>query len=52
MKGLRDRLDEDTIADRICQELDEMFPLEAQRLARGWSRTEVSARIDALYVQG
>jgi len=51
MKGLRDRLDEDAIADQICKEVDDMFPLEAQRLARGWSRTEVAARIDALYVE-
>lgn len=51
MKGLRDRLPEDAIADLICEELQDIFPLEAQRLARGWSRNEVAARIDALYVQ-
>ncbi len=51
MKGLRDRLQADAIADLICEELQDIFPLEAQRLARGWSRNEVSARIDALYDQ-
>jgi transcriptional regulator with XRE-family HTH domain len=29
--------------------VSEIFPLEACRLARGWSRTEVAARLDALY---
>ena len=37
------------VADRICQELPDLFRLEAQRLARGWSRSEVSARLDGLY---
>lgn len=49
LRCLRDRLPPHAIADVIQQEVSEMFPLEACRLARGWSRTEVSARLDALY---
>lgn len=37
------------ITDRICVELPELLPLEARRLAHGWSRAELSRRIDALY---
>ena len=49
LRALRERLVPHAVADLICQELPELFPLEAQRLARGWSRSEVSARLDALY---
>ena len=49
LRCLRDRLAPQAITDAIQQELSEVFPLEACRLARGWSRTEVSARLDALY---
>jgi transcriptional regulator with XRE-family HTH domain len=49
LRALRERLASHAVADLICQHLPELFPLEAQRLARGWSRTEVSARLDALY---
>jgi transcriptional regulator with XRE-family HTH domain len=41
----------DAIAERICDEVEGLFALESHRLARGWTRTEVSARIAALYVQ-
>jgi transcriptional regulator with XRE-family HTH domain len=51
LRGLRDALTPQAIAERICQEVSEIFPLEAQRLARGWSRSEVSARLDALYLE-
>jgi hypothetical protein len=47
---LREGLVPDQIVDVICQEIPEMFALEAWRLAHGWSRTEVSARLDALYL--
>jgi hypothetical protein len=33
----------------IQEEVRELLPLEAYRLARGWSRPEVSARLDQLY---
>jgi len=46
---LRDGLAPDVIIDVICQEIPQMFALEAWRLAHGWSRTEVSARLDVLY---
>jgi hypothetical protein len=49
LRGLREQLPPDAIAEAICREIPEVFPLEAWRLARGWSRTEASARIDALY---
>jgi len=47
--ALRRGLDANAIVDVICQEVSEMFALEAWRLANGWSRTEVSTRLDALY---
>jgi hypothetical protein len=46
---LRDGLDPEAIAEAICREVPQIFALEAWRLAHGWSRTEVSARLDALY---
>src|SRR5512132_1827563 len=46
---LRDGLAPEAIAEVICREVPQMFALEAWRLAHGWSRTEVSARLDALY---
>src|SRR5215216_7080562 len=48
-RALRDGLAPEAIAELICQELPQMFRLEAWRLAYGWSRSEVSARLDALY---
>ena len=47
---LRDGLAPEAIAEVICREVPQMFALEAWRLAHGWSRTEVSARLDSLYV--
>jgi len=49
LRTLRDRLAPQAVAELIAEELPELFALEVQRLARGWTRTEVSARIDALY---
>lgn len=39
----------EAIAHAITLELPELLPLEAWRLAHGWTRTEVSNRLDALY---
>src|SRR6266700_3231857 len=49
LRCLRDRTAAEAIADVICAEVPELLPLEAARLARGWSRSEVSARLDAFY---
>src|SRR5437764_14056536 len=49
LRCLRDRMAPEAIADVICAEVPDLLPLEAGRLARGWSRSEVSARLDALY---
>jgi transcriptional regulator with XRE-family HTH domain len=46
---LRDGMAPEAIVEVICREIPQMFALEAWRLAHGWSRTEVSARLDALY---
>ena len=46
---LRDGLAPELIVGVICREVPQMFALEAWRLAHGWSRTEVSARLDRLY---
>ncbi len=42
-------MEPDAIVEVICRELLQMHALEAWRFAHGWSRTEVSARLDALY---
>jgi transcriptional regulator with XRE-family HTH domain len=47
--GMRRGLSVEETANRIIRELPEVFPLEAWRLANGWTRTEVSRRIDMLY---
>ncbi|GAA2628328.1 hypothetical protein GCM10010411_77010 [Actinomadura fulvescens] len=47
--GIRRGLAVEETADRIMRELPEVFPLEAWRLANGWTRAEVAARIDMLY---
>lgn len=49
LRALRDRLSPNAITELICEQIPELFALEAHRLARGWSRPEVSARLDALY---
>ena len=48
-RALRDGLAPEVIVEVICREVPQMFALEAWRLAHGWSRTEVSARLDGLY---
>jgi transcriptional regulator with XRE-family HTH domain len=49
LRCLREHLAPEAVADVIRAEVPELLPLEAARLARGWSRSEVSARLDALY---
>ncbi len=49
MRCLRQELAPERIADVICREIREIHPLEAWRLAHGWSRTEASIRLDTLY---
>lgn len=46
---MREGLTPDRIVDVIRENVPEVFALEAWRFAHGWSRTEVSARLDALY---
>jgi hypothetical protein len=46
---LRDGLAVEAIVDAISDDAPELFALESWRLAHGWSRPEVSRRIDALY---
>jgi hypothetical protein len=46
---LRDGMAPEAIAEVICRQIPQMFALEAWRLAHGWSRVEVSARLDGLY---
>lgn len=48
LAGLRDGIHVEDIVERIAQ-LDGVHPLLAQRWARGWSRSEVAARVDAVY---
>src|SRR4029450_13999352 len=47
-RALRDGVAPEAIVEVICQELPQMFRLEAWRLAYGGGRTEGSARVDAL----
>jgi transcriptional regulator with XRE-family HTH domain len=48
LAGLREGLHVEDIAERIGR-LDDVLPLLAWRWAHGWSRSELSARIDAAY---
>jgi transcriptional regulator with XRE-family HTH domain len=49
MDGLRRGLTIEETASRILRTCPEVLPLEAWRLAHGWTRSEVSARLDLLY---
>lgn len=49
LRCLRDGAPTHAIVDAICKEVTQILPLEAFRLANGWSRPEVGARLDALY---
>lgn len=46
---LRDGAPPEVIVGEIVQALPGLHPLEAWRFAHGWSRSDLSARIDALY---
>jgi len=49
LDGIRRGLTTEAVVEKILREID-VHPLEAWRLANGWSREEVAARLDALYV--
>lgn len=49
LDGIRRGLATEEIVDRMLRALPDLFPLEAWRMAHGWSRAEVSARLDMLY---
>lgn len=51
VRRLANGADYEEVATAITVELPELLPLEAWRLAHGWTRTEVSRRIDMLYEQ-
>ncbi|MEO3853522.1 helix-turn-helix transcriptional regulator [Acrocarpospora sp. B8E8] len=48
-ESLRLGLAAEETVDRILRRMPEVKPLEAWRFANGWTRGEVSARLDALY---
>lgn len=48
--GIRKGLATEEVAERIIRNVPNVLPLEAWRFAHGWTRAEVSARIDSLYV--
>jgi transcriptional regulator with XRE-family HTH domain len=49
LASLRQGATSEVIVDAVLAAVPEMFPLEAWRFANGWTRSEVSARLDALY---
>jgi hypothetical protein len=49
MDGLRRGLTVEETANQILRACPEVLPLQAWRLAHGWTRAEVSARLDLLY---
>lgn len=49
LDAIRRGLATEETVDRILRALPEVFPLEAWRLAHGWTRVELSARLDMLY---
>lgn len=49
MEGIRRGLAVEEIVNRILSAIPEVFPLQAWRMANGWTRAEVAARLDALY---
>ncbi|REF00675.1 helix-turn-helix domain-containing protein [Thermomonospora umbrina] len=50
LDGLRRGLTTEAVVESIIRRIPEVAALEAWRLANGWSREEVSARLDQLYV--
>lgn len=49
LRALREGLAPDAIVTELTRALPALFPLEAWRLAHGWTRAETVARIHALY---
>lgn len=49
LRGLRDALPVGVIVEEILKGAPDLCRLEAWRFANGWTRPEVSARLDALY---
>ncbi|MFB8241981.1 helix-turn-helix domain-containing protein [Kitasatospora purpeofusca] len=49
LRGIRDGLTPHEIAARILADLPTVHPLEAHRWAHGWSRGELSTRLDLAY---
>jgi hypothetical protein len=49
LAGLREGLNVEAIAERMIDQLDDVHPLQVWRWAHGWTRSELSARIDAAY---
>jgi hypothetical protein len=49
LRGMRDALPVESIVDEILRAAPGLFGLEAWRFANGWTRPEVSARLDGLY---
>jgi transcriptional regulator with XRE-family HTH domain len=49
LRCLRDGAPAEPTVDAILRAVPGIFPLEAWRFAHGWTRAEVSARLDALY---
>lgn len=49
LDGIRRGLTPEATAEKIVRSLPDITPLEAWRLASGYDRSEVSARLDALY---
>ncbi|MFV2178151.1 helix-turn-helix domain-containing protein [Actinomadura sp. LOL_016] len=49
LDGIRRGLTTEAIAEKVVRSLPDITPLEAWRLASGYDRSEVSARLDALY---
>src|SRR5215475_9216626 len=50
VRCLQQQFTPERISEVIREEIPEIFPLEAWRLAHGWSRGEASLRLDSLYL--
>jgi transcriptional regulator with XRE-family HTH domain len=49
LDGIRRGLATEEVVEQMLRAIPDLRPLEAWRLANGWSRAEVSARLDMLY---
>ncbi len=50
LRGEIERWSRDAVVDEILRQLPDVTPLEAHRLAQGWTREELSQAVDLLYV--